>query len=158
MHLSGQLLQRLIGSDMRDNAAHRQNVGFKLLESFRVRCRSTEHVDLLRQAVNRFAEAVQVFRRSELTQRFEDFRQSPLNRGERVGVHAGMAAVVEAGPERADFAFQRFDGALRPGIQQRAGDLAQRLPQVGNALLELRLLPQRLDLTGDVTQMLLQPG
>ena len=153
MHLSGQLAQRLVG-----NAAHRRNVGFKLLERARVRRRTTEHVDLLRQAVDRFAEAVQSLSRPERRQRFEDFRQSALNGGERVGVQAGMAAVVEAGRERADFAFQRFDSTLRHGIQQRVGDLAQSLLQVGNALLELRLLPQRLDLTGDVTQLLFQPG
>ena len=157
MHLAGQMRQRFVGGDMRDDALHRRNGGFQLLESIHVRRGSAEPVDLLRQVVHGFAESIEIFRRPERAQCVEHFRQSALDRRKRLAVGSGLTAVQQPFGKRADFRLKGLDGALRHGVEQGARNLAQRLAQGGDAVLQLRLLAQRLDLAGDVAQMLFQP-
>ena len=82
-------------------------------------------IDLVRQRAHRVLEADEAFGRREAAQRVAHLGKLLFEHGEGGAVRAGLPAAVDALGQRADLGFQRFDGAARHRLGQRAADFGE---------------------------------
>ncbi len=154
LHLGGQPLNRLVGGDMVGHLAQRDDGPLELRNRRRV-VLGDDEVDLVREVGDRVGEADQVFRRHQPVQRVAHFGKPVLDAAERGSVDAGLAAFGDALVEALDLLFDGLEGAARHRVAERTADLAEFLAQGIDRLLDARLA-QRLDLLGDIAQLIFQ--
>ncbi len=128
---------------------------FKLMELCRT-IAGSGLVDLARQGAHRFLEADEIFGGRQRAQRLADLGEALLEIAERACIDTGLPAQIQSFGERADFRFERFDGAARHRLGQRAADLGEIAAQRGERV-PVGLM-QRSDLRGDGAQMMLKAG
>ena len=144
LHLGGELVDHLVGGDMRADVAQRGDGVFELLHRRRVLL-GDDQVDLVREAVDRVVEADQVFRRRQMLQRVAHFGEAVLDAGQRVAVDAGLPSLGDALGQPRDLPLDGVDRAPRHRLGERVGDLAELVAQRVDRFLDARRA-QRLDL------------
>ena len=161
-HLVGEFRQRVVGGDVRDDAAHGDDRAFELLERRRVLAAAADHVDLARELLHRLVDADQALGRRQAAQRVAHLHEPALDAGDRAAVDARVAGVVDAFGELAHLAFERLDRLARHGVLQHDADLgevvAQRVDRLADRAVDVARPAQRLDLGVDLAQLPLEAG
>ena len=154
LHLGGQSLNRLVGGDMVGHLAQRDD-GPLELGNRRWVVLGDDEIDLVREVGDRVGISDQVFRRHQPLHRVANFGKAALDTAERGSVDAGLAAFGDAPVEALDLLFDSLEGAARHSVTERTADLAEFLAQGVDRLFDAGFA-QRLDLHGDIAQLLFQ--
>ena len=96
--------------------------------------------------------------RRQRTQHLANFGQRAFDAGERVGIVAAVAVLVDAARQRADVVLDRFDRAPRHRLGDGVADLGQFAAEGRDRLLDMVRTLQRFDLARDLDQMTFQRG
>ena len=106
---------------------------------------------------DRFVEAGQLFGRRQRSQRLMDFAERAFDAAQCRIVAAAVAAGVDAFRELADLAFDRFNGMARHRLGDGLADVREFAAESRNRLFDALGL-QRLDLAGDLRELLFEAG
>ena len=153
LHLGGKVADHFVRGHMRADIAQRADGMLELLHRRRVLL-GDDHVDLVRQSVNRVVEADEVLGRGEVVQCVTDLGEPLLDAGQRAAVDAGLPSLGDALGKPCDLPLDGIERALGHGLGQRVRDTGEFVAQGVDRVLDTRLA-QRLDLTGDGAQLLL---
>ena len=133
---------------------------FTLADRRGVRLRD-DLVDLVREAVDRFVEADQVFRRRQGAQRVAHFGQTMLDARQRVAIDAaniaGLAAFGDALGQALNLPLDGVDRLARHRLVERLADVAEFGAQGIDGVLDAGAA-QGLDLVGDLAQVFFEAG
>ena len=157
-HFVCQSGQRVVRRDVRNDAAQSGNRGFEMFERGGILLMAACHlVDLARERMNGVDRTRKIFSRRQSAQRVANFGQPLLQRRQCRAVRAATAAGIDARGQHADFAFERFDGAARRGFGQGARDVGEIVAQCTERIVH-SAGAERIDLVGDVTQLVFDAG
>ena len=157
-HLVGEFRQRVVGRRMRDDAAHRDDRPFELLERRRILAVAGDQVDLVRELPHRFVDDDEILGRRHGAQGVAHFGEPAFDAGDGGTIGAGVAGVVDAVRELADFAFERLDRLARHRLLQHGADLGKVVAQRVDRLVEPAGPAERLDLCVDLAKLALETG
>ncbi len=158
MHVVAEPGQRIVGGDIGDDGAKRGDGAFELLDRGGIVVGAQNQVELGAEIADRLVVARQLLRGRQRAQHFADFAERALDAGQRLGVDAALAGVVDAAGQRPDFVFDRFDRPARHRLGDGVTNLRQLAAERSDRLLDPVGTLQRFDLAGDLEQMALKRG
>ena len=138
--------ERVIGGNIRDNAAQRGDGAFELRG---IVVGAQNQIELGAKLADCLVVARQLLRGFQRMKHFTNFAQRSFDPGERLRIDAALAGVLDAAGQRADFVFDRFDGPPRHRLGDSLPNLRQFAAKGGNRLLDAVGTLQRFDLAGD---------
>ena len=143
---------------MGDDAAHRNDGAFELLERSWVLRIAPDEVYFLCQLLHHLGYAEQALGGRQGTQRIAHFGEPALDCRERGTVGTCMAAVVDPVGELAHLVFERLDRSARHRLPKHQANLGEIIAQGIDGLVEAARLLEDIDLRIDLAQMLPDAG
>ena len=108
LHVVGQPRQRVVGGDVGDDRAKSGDGAFELMHGRRIVIGAQDQVELGMEIADRLVVTRKLLGRRQRAQHLANFGQRAFDAGERVGIGAVVAVLVDTARQRADVVLDRI--------------------------------------------------